>query len=154
MSVIELQPLSPGKLRRPKSPRGGKRPGAGRPKSRATVITRRRANEIVDSGESPLDVMWDNMKFWRHQVSELSNRLDALIVNVENEDDRHEAITLLRQLLAARLRAQECAVDMAPYVHPRLQAIAFQDTPKEPVELLKDGVTLERAAEVYAEMIR
>jgi hypothetical protein len=65
---------------------------------------------------------------------------------------------LTRKMLTARENAQSCAVDAAPYVHPRFQSIAVQHTGRTVKvvqlaitnpggrELVFDGTVTERAA--------
>jgi hypothetical protein len=44
-------------------------------------------------------------------------------------DDRREAMSLARMFLSAREKAQQCAVDCAPYVHAKLQAVHHEHSP-------------------------
>jgi hypothetical protein len=48
---------------------------------------------------------------------------------IKNEDDRLEAMGLARMFLSARENAQRCAVDCAPYVHAKLQAVQHEHGP-------------------------
>jgi hypothetical protein len=50
-------------------------------------------------------------------------------VGVKNEDDRREAMSMARTFLSARENAQRCAVDCAPYVHAKLQAVHHEHGP-------------------------
>jgi hypothetical protein len=50
-------------------------------------------------------------------------KLDAICGKIKNQDDRREAMSLARMFLSARENAQRCAVDCAPYVHAKLQAV-------------------------------
>lgn len=118
--------------------RGGKRPGAGRPQSAPTRLTRVRAHEIAQSGFSPLDVMLGNMKFWLDQTEHLATKLGELFdMNVDGCDPdavatkQAEGAKLIGKLLAARQHAQDCAVDAAPYVHPKLQSITLKPSTTE-----------------------
>jgi hypothetical protein len=43
-------------------PRGGVRPGSGRKKGSATKITREIANKVINSGQTPLEVIIDAMR--------------------------------------------------------------------------------------------
>lgn len=67
--------------------------------------------------------MYANMQYWCGKVEEFNERLQELIVNAENPEERREALTLLREFLSARAKSQECAVDLAPYIHPKLASI-------------------------------
>lgn len=81
-------------------------------------------NQLIEQQEAPLDVMFDNMLFWFRQSKKTTAKLETLLESAKPDDaKRDEAIKLLRSMLAARERAQQCAVDAAPYVHPRLAAV-------------------------------
>lgn len=97
----------------------------------ARILTRKKANEINSSGESPLDIMWDNMRFWWKHVRDLEPQLRAMVVNVQDPEARKEAFSLLGQLLTARQNAQVCAVDMAPYCHPKLATVTYEKDPPQ-----------------------
>jgi hypothetical protein len=66
------------------------------------------------------------MLFWHHQSTDLGAKLEAISGKLKSEDDRREAMNLVRTLLSARENAQKCAVDCAPYVHAKLQAIQHE----------------------------
>ena len=59
----------------------------------------------------------------------LRTKLEAIGAKIKNEDDRREAMSLARMFLSARENAQRCAVDCAPYVHARLQAVHHEHGP-------------------------
>ena len=103
----------------------------GRPLSKLAQIrkgfTAKEIQELIDAGEAPLNVMINNMLFWFKQAQTFSVKLEKLLVSEGDEDEkRGEGIKLLRTLLAARENAQSCAVDAAPYCHPRLATIEHQ----------------------------
>ena len=50
----------------------------------------------------------------------LGAKLDPICGKIKNE---REAMSLVRMFLSARENAQCCAVDCAPYVHAKLQAV-------------------------------
>ena len=92
-------------------------------------LSRKRAMELCANNESPLDIMFDNMLFWHRQSRDLGAKLDAICRKIKNEDDRREAMSLARMFLSARENAQRCAVDCAPYVHAKLQAVHHEHGP-------------------------
>lgn len=98
----------------------------GRPKGEANRLSRRRINEIHSLGETPVDVMLDNMLFWHRKVQMLMPKIEHAVVQLEDSEGLAELNGLIRTMLAARENSQKCAVDMAPFCHPRLQAIAIQ----------------------------
>jgi hypothetical protein len=69
------------------------------------------------------------MLFWHRQSKDLGAKLKAICGKIKSEDDRREAMSLVRTLLSARENAQRCAVDCAPYVHARLQAVHHEHSP-------------------------
>jgi hypothetical protein len=73
--------------------------------------------------------MFDNMLFWHRQSKDLGTKLDAIFGKIKNDDDRREAMSLVHTLLSARENAQRCAVDCAPYVHAKLQAVHHEHGP-------------------------
>jgi hypothetical protein len=124
----------------------------GRPPMAPSRLSRKRAMELCANNESPLDVMFDNMLFWHRQSKDLGVKLEAISGKIKSEDDRREAISLVRTLLSARENAQRCAVDCAPYVHAKLQAIQHEhsptgryiiaDRPMTPEEWIRERATL------------
>jgi hypothetical protein len=101
----------------------------GRPPMAPNRLSRKRAMELCANNESPLDIMFDNMLFWHHQSKDLGMKLEAICKKIKNDDDRGEAMSVARNFLAARENAQQCAVDCAPYVHAKLQAIQHEHGP-------------------------
>ena len=85
--------------------------------------------ELCAKNESPLDIMFDNMLFWHRQSKDLGAKLEAICKKIKNDDDRREAISLARMFQAARENAQRCAVDCAPFVHAKLQAVQHEHGP-------------------------
>jgi predicted ATPase len=108
-------------------PRGGARPNSGRPPSRIKV-TRESAIDATDkAGVTPIEVMAFNLKFWYEAASSLTDRVKEFLQDNDPKNLGDNAPELIKELnaniknmLFARERAQECAVDMAPYRHPRL----------------------------------
>jgi len=82
-------------------------------------LARRRALNTAELRRyTPLDVMGANLDYWFNRA------LDATLTEAEQ--------------WAARLRAQECAIAAAPYVHPRLQAIAHMHQMKRSIDDFSD----------------
>ena len=98
---------------------GGKRNGAGRKAGAATVKTREIADRAAAEGITPLEVMLANMRWaW--------NELDGLVAAVKDKvanGDSVEAALALRTLMTGRQLAQQCAVDAASFMHPRMAAV-------------------------------
>ena len=115
-------------------------------------MTRKKAEALCDANESPLDVMVDNMLFWFRQSHNLQEKLEQLSkVDELTPDERIGAMKLVQHFLDARNNAQKCAVDAAPYVHPKLQSIALTGAGgKGPIQLITTNMTPQQAAEAYA----
>jgi hypothetical protein len=101
--------------------RGGKRPRSGRPKGSPNRATAERQAAIAASGRTPLDIMLENARWADAQATRLTERL----VEAEPSLDTAE---LLREIIRFRELAMEWAQLAAPYVHPRLAAVAHRHT--------------------------
>ena len=73
----------------------------GRPLGAATRLTRARANEIVASGKSPLDVMIKNMSFWEEQAQALADTLTTHVGLENKQGQQNKALRLVEGLLSA-----------------------------------------------------
>ena len=102
----------------------------GRPRMAPNRLSRKRAMQLCADKESPLDVMFSNMIFWHRQSKDLGAKLSAIFRKIKDDDDRREAMSVARNFLSAREAAQRCAVDCAPYVHAKLQAVQHEHGPK------------------------
>lgn len=150
----------PEDIKLPPAPKGrrGAAPGerrGGRQKGTKNKRTRDLAMQAIinaSDGISPVEVMLANMRFWTSQTIELTDQIKKLIVNADSEESRKEAFTMLRQMLAARENAESCAVDAAPYCHPRLASITQK---VEPLDLddLPEPVNAIEAAEQYKRLV-
>lgn len=142
----------------------GKKAG-GRKTGSATRITRMKANELAATGNSPLDVMINNMIFWFDHAKATTEQVNSFIADMRTKKEEAGEIPdeemlkrlekLLKDMLYAREQAQACAVDAAPYCHPRLASITL--TPKEPapdVAAARLGLTPKEAAMEYAKRLR
>lgn len=144
------------------SGKGGARKGAGRPPGAASKKTQAIAAQAMDQGVSPIEVMLANMRYYHERAESFDHNLTELAEQMTPERIKAggaETIQLL-QLVAKvgefRMKAQECAVDAAPYVHPRLAALAMKvstgDSKKAPAEITQQ-MTAKVAAESYAQLL-
>src|SRR6185436_4199728 len=101
---------------------GGSRPGAGRPKGATTRWTQEIAAKEFEK-VTPLEVMLANMRFAHERAEEVAK----VVAGGSADPDT------LKELLRLRQMAQDCAKDAAPYMHPRLNAVATLD-PAEPID--------------------
>lgn len=114
---------------------GGK---TGRPASPAKILTRKKANQILeDGGVSPLDVMVSNMRFFFETSEKLGRRIEKLLGTEGSDLD--EVVNVLKKMTNARMQAQECAVDLAPYLHPKLASVTLKNDDEEDENGKKGG---------------
>lgn len=114
----------------PEPKRAKRKPG--RPKgSIHGKVAAARAGELVATRRSPLDVMLRNMWFWDEAAQNMEQRLMTQMQDMEEQGIDEEKIEAMKELLKnnliARDKAQECAVDAAPYVHAKFQSVVFKD---------------------------
>jgi hypothetical protein len=101
--------------------------------SQSTRLTRRKQAEIIASGDSPLDVLMEDMRWWKRQRDRLHGKIVAAVpgFNVErdsffeirpaenDETTRH----YLDQYMTARKETRAAALDAAPFVHARMASL-------------------------------
>ena len=133
--------------------RGGHGRGQGRKQTAITTLSRVRSHEIATSGCAPLDVLMDNMIFWHKHALAMGEKLQAMVESglmKSDSDEREKAMKLLGSLLEARDQSERCAVDAAPYVHPRLSSVAFKGSMRHELKMVAGTMTPAEAAEAYA----
>jgi len=140
--------------------RGGSRPNGGRKVGTLNGTTRQMAvSAFKTAGLLPIEVMAKNMTFWFHEAEKIGKELQKLIVDIEDPEDRREFIAMVNRFMDFRQRAQECAVDAAPYVHPRFAAIEFMNEDsidahrKALEEASAAGKSVKEMAEGYAGLV-
>ncbi len=150
-------------------PRGGARANSGRKPGALTKTCRDdaiAATRAVDL--TPIQVMANNMRFWYDASMGLTDKITGLLEEVtpemvqENPEILRELNTNLKNMLFARERAQECAVDMAPYRHPRLANIevhsGFSNEDPNPeadkVPRITSRLTAKEAASAYEQSLK
>lgn len=136
-------------------PSGGARKGSGRPKgykdvlkkSSALTPTARRelTNKLVAKAHeidlSPIEVMLDTMKMFHDDAQ-------SLIVAAGNEKNRAKKASLWHSAKVESLNAVSVAKDVAPYIHPKLQATTIRGDKENPLEValgLMDSEVLKAA---------
>lgn len=114
--------------------RGGPGRGGGRKKgiaNKRTIALREITDKAIAEGAAPLEVMLKNMRFYDIEADKAFQQF--LVSQGTMSDD--EFATSLKNLAMLRDKAQMCAVDAAPYVHPKLAAIALRSETFEKVEV-------------------
>ena len=126
--------------------RGGKREGSGRKTGSLTTRTQETAARALAEGKSPLDVMLDNMRHFQQVAMDAEATLEGLtaqeITGQASTPEEQFKLLLAKAKQAAGLRqmAHECARDAAPYIHPKLSAIAHTGGDGGPVKFLFETV--------------
>jgi hypothetical protein len=121
-------------------PRGGYRPGAGRPPGASTAKSRAIAERVFQEGITPLEVMLDNMRFYHSEAIRLVARLiaggmpehlaeaDEAKPDAPKDDQPHaNVIEAIGEVLRLRKLAGAEAARAAPYMHPRMGYVSDGD---------------------------
>lgn len=126
--------------------------GPGRPKG--SISSRKRfireaTDETIKAGVLPIEVMLQNMR-WYHEKAE--DLLMEILAAQKKKQLSEAHILALAKVYDFRDRAQKCAADAAPFVHPRLSAIAVSGEVTQRHEL-PPGLELAKAMELYRESL-
>lgn len=144
---MSKKPSQPVKI--PK-PRGGARPGGGRPKgsvSTRTLALNAVRDNAIQKGRTPLDVMLRNMRFYDEKAESAMKWVEEKMQ--AKKTTPLEVLELLKEMSEYRMQAQKCAVDCAPFVHPKLSAIAVK-VDNEPIKAKEEGsMTPDELADYY-----
>lgn len=132
----------------------GRKPG----KNRRTLARLALAQKSLAGGVQPLEVLITNMRFYHNRAEKILQRVEIALSRMvpvdadgevvdaaENGDDAKspaELLDMLKELYGYKELAEKCAVDAAPYVHPRLAAVAVRYS-----EDLKQQMTPEEISE-------
>jgi hypothetical protein len=112
--------------------RGGRPKGIG---GALAKITEYKARELAAKNKTPLDVMIKNMHWWESRSEELTQLVEEKVKKVSAAEADKELAEALKEfnraqdsMTKARDKSQSCAVDAAPYVHPRHASISVRQT--------------------------
>jgi hypothetical protein len=75
-------------------------------------------------------------RIWIARAEELLAEHDSLEGPDSNADLTRRKAELMEASFEARMCAQQCAVQLAPFVHPRLAAVAYDDRPREVINIV------------------
>ncbi len=118
-------------------------------------LARIESHRIASSPNAPLKVMLRNMMFWvehantiQAQVERMLPQITEAIIAAKGNADALDAVnemmekakTLTREFLTARHNSQTCAVDAAPYIHPKLASVSFKKGGEAPKVLVVETV--------------
>lgn len=111
---------------------GGKRVGAGRKQGSLSTKTRKIAEQAAAEGQTPLEVMLENMRHFQKIAVDAEATMDGLTADKFSEQVPSDAtpeeqfkflLAQVKKTAGFRQMAQDAARDAAPYIHPRLAAI-------------------------------
>lgn len=141
---------------------GGARPGSGRKPGSQTKKTQIIAEQARDAGVTPIDVMLGNMRYYHDRAEDFDKKLEQIaeVMTPQQIAAGGEQVMNVLRLVAKigefRMKAQECAVDAAPYVHPRLAALAIKvesGNSKRPSTEITKAMSPQLAAEAYQALL-
>ncbi len=113
-------------------PRGGPRPGSGRPKGfagaskRTQLAIQRWARNLNPDADVPLpaiDVVRDNMMFWHTRARAMAQDIVGYLESHEASPD--QMLKAASMFASARAKSQECARDLLPYEMPKLSQVTI-----------------------------
>jgi len=145
----------PGKVREHKKHFGGRQEGAGRPKgslSRRAKSLRKVTDRHIRGKRLPLDVMIENMIHFQDEARHLQDQMADVLLEFNrqfSEEGMKEILTLLSQCGDSRMKAQKCAADSAPFIHPKLSAIAVSASPPNHPRDIRDDSPDDNFAEEF-----
>jgi hypothetical protein len=98
--------------------RGGKQPGAGRPKGSMARRNQETIEKAKASGLMPLDIMLNDMRYFYNESEIWLN-----MVKGASPEAREDLNKEFKQAMEYRGIARECAQMAAPYLHPKLSSV-------------------------------
>lgn len=120
---------------------GGRRVGAGRPAGAVTKRTREIAEKAHKTGQTPLEVMLDNMRHFQRVALDAEALLEGMTVEeftgritADTPEEQFKAILAeVKRTAGFRQMAQDAARDAAPYVHAKLASVQHTGDPDNPI---------------------
>lgn len=146
---------------------------AGRPpgiKNTQGLRSRARIRELEREHMTPVEIMLENMTFWHRHSQAMTEKVgitftalqaltsNPLLVQDENFKEMFKELSkklmsFMSEMLSARHHSQGCAVDAAPYCHPKY--ISIQAELAEPVDITPSQMPTDpiEASRTYQRMI-
>lgn len=149
----------PGKSLQRIERRGGARANAGRKVGSTTQKIRSIAEQAAAEGTTPIQVMLRNMRYYDECAEAITEKLAQAAEMMTPEAiakggaEILEVLKLINKMGDFRMKAQECAVDAAPYIHPRLASIDFTPEHDTPSEIINKLTTPKEAASTYGALL-
>ena len=116
---------------------GGRREGAGRRAGGVNAKRREIVEKAIGEGITPVELMLHNMRFYHQEAGEALAKLIACGVPAMpaaegDESGPHaDVIEAIKNVLCLRDKAQACAKEAAPYVHPRQGYVGDEANPAD-----------------------
>ena len=142
-----------------RGPKPGSRAGEASPNKGVETQNRQLAriegHRIASSPNAPLKVMLRNMMFWVEHANTIQAQVEQMLPQITEairasngnpaaldavNEMLEKAKTLTREFLTARHNSQTCAVDAAPYIHPKLASVSFKKGGEAPKVLIVETV--------------
>lgn len=122
---------------------------------------RKISDEAMQAGVMPIEVMLSNMRFYYSEAGKLIVELQEKVEFIRSEEVVDDAADALREasrtfakLKNTRMLAQQCAVEAAPYCHPRLANIRVNGSMKHEVGPVSEQMTPQEAQQSYLASLR
>lgn len=96
--------------------KGGKQPGAGRPKGAINKKTQELITRATEEGISPIEVLLNDMRFY-YSLGEMEMQQVYMMEPGKKKANAFRAAGALKDI------ARGCARDAAPYIHPKLASL-------------------------------
>ena len=94
------------------------------------MLARRKAAGIIDSDDSPLDALMDDLRWWKRQRDNLGKQLmrglgpEDSIFNLKPDPEKPDQARMFERYFEARGEVRAAALAVVAYVHPRLSPMA------------------------------
>jgi len=108
-------------------PRGGYRPGSGRPRGALNLLTREINERMLAKGLTKAEATLDVMRFYYAQAIALTEQVDAQSGQPANATERRRHARMYGEMMRLRQLAFRAAAKAAPYVHPRMGYVRDDD---------------------------
>ena len=108
---------------------GGRKPGKASKKALARLAEIQKI--VTEEDLKPIAVMTDNMVFWHNQAIRMGEKLEGYVLDIDDPEAIDKLTKLIKLFFQARENSQKCAVDAAPYYHPRLAAVTVKSNPED-----------------------
>src|SRR6266851_3103416 len=106
------------------------------------------------SKRTPRQVMQDNLVFWADYADRLAAQIDALgPIEAGDTEGARMAELLRRELIAARAKSQQCAVELGPYEHGKINTVNPPQPAAAPFDLANFPTDAVAASVTYMRII-